>query len=339
MTLVAEGLTRLQGKQRIAMTGTPFRGKEHNIFGILHWLDPVYFSGYWDKFIGRYFLQVDNGYGIEIVGLLPEREAAFGELLDSYTLRRTRAEVRADLPDNIDNVVWVPLEGEHRKQYTAFEEMGYVRLGTDVLQGLGVLSELTRLKQMAFGAFDIRVKTLTPKSSPKFDRILDMLQERGVTTKGPTFGDMKYIIASQFTENLVWMERELNSKRIATLRIDGSVTGGDRDAAVAAFSSEGGARVLLLNTGVAQSIDLDAWCDEMFIVDETFVEDDQNQLRWRIDNRGQRVAVRVYHYLRTEGTIDERIAEDNLDQAAMQNELLDGRRGLEVAKRLLGRAA
>lgn len=129
----------------------------------------------------------------------------------------------------------------------------------------------------------------------------------------------------------------MNKIRIPTLRIDGSVTGRRRDDAVANFSSEGGPRVLLLNTWVAASITLDAWCDEMFVLDETFVEDDQVQLRGRIDNRGERVAVRVFHYIRTKDTIDQTIAEDNLSQAQMQDQLLDGRRGIEIAQRLLGR--
>ena len=336
MTLWGEGLVRLQGRQKIAMTGTPFRGKESNVFGILHWLDPVRFSSFW-KFINAYFVQEDNGFGVEIGGILPERADDFAELLDRYSIRRTRAEVRDDLPENLSITHWVEMPPEHRKQYTAMEEDGYIRLGADVLQGLGVLSELTRLKQMAFGSMDYRASHIEPKVSPKYDLLVDMLAARGVTTTGPTFGVMKYIVASQFTEQLDWIESRLNASRIETLKITGAVTGRARDAAVAAFSAPGGARVLLLNTAVASSITLDAWCDEMFILDETFVEDDQVQLRWRIDNRGARIAVRVFHYLRTRGTIDERIAEDNLSQAAMQDQLLDGRRGLEVARRLLGR--
>jgi SNF2 family DNA or RNA helicase len=339
MTLVTEGLIRLQSKQRIAMTGTPFHGKEHNIFGILHWLEPKEHKAFW-QFVEFFFEVEINQFGDRTIGRVrPERADRFGALLDRHTIRRTRAEVRAELPDNLHHVHWVELEGEHRKQYQAMEDDGFVRLGADVLQGAGVLSELTRLKQMAFGSFDYRGQTLTPKTSPKYDLLVDMLAERGVTMKGPTFGHMKYIVASQFTDVLSWLEAKLNSGRIPTLRIDGSVTGAARRAAVDDFSSEGGARVLLLNTYVAQSITLDAFCDEMFILDETFVEDDQNQLRWRIDNRGARVAVRVFHYLRTKDTIDQRIADDNLDQAAMQDQLLDGRRGIEVAKRLLGRAA
>jgi hypothetical protein len=59
----------------------------------------------------------------------------------------------------------------------------------------------------------------------------------------------------------------------------------------------------------------------------------------RIDNRGGRVATRIYHFFRTEETIDEGIAMGNDDQNQMQSMILDSRRGNQVALRLLKRRA
>ena len=41
---------------KLALTGTPAPGKQHEIYSIVHWLFPTIFSGYW-RFIEYYFTQ------------------------------------------------------------------------------------------------------------------------------------------------------------------------------------------------------------------------------------------------------------------------------------------
>src|SRR5690606_30639962 len=92
---------------------------------------------------------------------------------------------------------------------------------------------------------------------------------------------------------------------------------------------------LINTTAGGVSIDLDAWCDEMFILDETWIRDQQVQLEGRIDNRSGRSAPRTYHYIRTEGTLEEYIAKENITQDEMQKQLLDRRRGAKVAEHII----
>ena len=124
---------------------------------------------------------------------------------------------------------------------------------------------------------------------------------------------------------------------IPALKITGDVTGTARASAVAKFQSDDKVnRVMLIQTitgGV--SIDLDAWCDEMVILDETFIADQQVQLEGRINNRSGRVSPRMWWYLRTEGTMDQKVAESNYAQHDIQHKLLDGRRGVKVALHLI----
>ena len=44
---------------KLALTGTPAPGKQHEIYSILHWLFPTIFSGYW-RFIEYYFTQMEQ---------------------------------------------------------------------------------------------------------------------------------------------------------------------------------------------------------------------------------------------------------------------------------------
>lgn len=362
---VAEGVTSLKfapDALRFMLTGTPFRGKERNLWGLLDWLDPKRFSSKW-RFIDSFFDVEDNGYGKVIGELRPERLADFNELLDRYFLRRTRLDVRADIPVKSRVKHWVKLTGEHRRQYDEFKKMGFAKLEGGTVESLGMLSELTRLRQLSYGCWDVmpvkkNVKMLAGKAielpsgapvqliptnrSPKLDLLIKLLEERGVTGKKDTEfkleGGFKYVVASQFTQIVDSVGAELEKIGIKTLKITGKVTGGRRNEVVSSFQNDpNGPRVLLLNTiAGGESITLDRFCDEMFILDETWISDDQTQLEGRIDNRGQdRLAPRQFHYIRTRDTVEEGIEKLNEDQEDIQVTLLDRRRGAQIAKDLM----
>lgn len=348
LSMQVQGLFDIAADRRIALTGTPLRGQEKRVWGTLTWLNPEKFKGYW-RFMESYF-EIEAGYGDSrnVLGLKASRRDDFYRLVDQYMLRRTRAEVRSDLPNGQIMDVLVEMSAEQRKQYEEFRDQGEAKIRDGLVAGNGVLSELMRLKQLAYGpAQTMDAGRLVPSGdSPKLDWLLQFLDERGVRKADawlPEDGGYKYVVASQFTEVLDSLETRLNAAGIPTLKITGAVTGAKRDRAIESFQDDTrdrAPRVMLLNTktgGVA--IELDAWCDEMVILDETWIADDQVQLRGRIDNRSGRVAPRTFWYVRTAETIEQTIAERNFAQADMEHELLDGRRGVETALHLLRKDA
>lgn len=341
---VAHGAMSLrvaEGGLRIPMTGTPFRGKEQSLFGILHWTDPKVFTSYWN-WVDLYLQKTSNGYGVIVGGVKPEMEEEFGRMMSRYFLRRTRAEVRPELPDQTIIDEWVELSGKHKKQYSEFEASGVADLESGAFESIGVLSELTRLRQFSYGTWmEDESAGLIPQESekggisPKLDRILEILDEKGIDDSNDESAP-KVIIASQFTRIVNHVAGALDRRGIKTMEITGHVTGEERTRNVEMFNSPHGPRVMLMNTKAGgESITLDAYCDEMIILDETFVEDDQVQLRGRIDNRGDNIRPRFYRYIRTRGTIEEAIAKSNVKQHGMQSKLLDKRRGAETAVRLI----
>jgi SNF2 family DNA or RNA helicase len=354
---------------RIPMTGTPFRGKEENIFGILHWVDPEKFSSFW-AWAGAYLEVSDqehSGFGDshKVVGRIkPDAEDRFYDMLDSVAIRRTKMEVRPDIPANEPpQEHWVELQGEHLKQYNEFQTAGIAELESGVVEQLGVLSELTRLRQFAFGPMDVEYKhfkkreirkvpgepdievmvphtkiLLRPivRKSPKVLLLMDMLEARGAFGEFES-GDRKFVVASQWTSFIDAIELMLQEDKIPCLKITGGVTGKKRDAAVQNFRTPGGPRILLLNTTAGgTSLTLDEYCDEMFILDETWIKDETTQLMARIDNRGQDIRLRMFHFIRTRETVEESIALSNIEQDEMQRRILDKRRGVDVALSLLG---
>ncbi|UYL85334.1 DNA helicase [Microbacterium phage Hager] len=343
VTQTMQGLLDIRKDAKlVALTGTPLHGQEKNLWGALDWFG-VNTGGYW-AFMESYMETRKGYFGIEVYGLDPEKSSEFHKLVDRYVLRRTRAEARPDLPLGQRVDVTVEMTPKHRKQYKEFEEEGEVAIAGGTLSGQGLLSELTRLRQMAWGRWEKWGDKLTPTTdSAKWEWLLEFLQARGITGKKtkdwlPEKGTAyKYVIASQFTELLDFLQEELGRKGIPALKITGGVTGRARTDAVAKFQSEDKQfRVMLIQTitgGV--SIDLDAWCDEMVILDETFIADQQVQLEGRINNRSGRVSPRMWHYVRTNDTMDLKIAESNYGQHDLQHKLLDGRRGIKTALHLI----
>lgn len=263
--------------------------------------------------------------------------------------------------------VWLPMTPKQEKAYREIVEESVARLESgDLLPG-GVLAELTRCKQLASAYGDIETRKvrlsarriakaearmgreLTDEEtwveedvfrpslpSNKFDWIVEFLAERGIQKQA--WGEQKVVIASQYTNLINLVATELNKKGIPSYLLTGQQNAQQRRTAVREFQGTGGHRVFLLNTDAGgTSLTLDA-ADDLVFLDEKWNPTDQEQVENRI-HRISRVHQVAIWYLRSSGTIDERIAEQNDNSDRVQRKLLDGRRGIEFARELLGGAA
>lgn len=103
----SSGLRMLRIKEdglKLALSGTPFRGKHENIWGVLNWLEPEdynYLRGrnsYW-KWIRRHFdVFHDDTFDQDIIGNL-RSEAELAKELRPYMIRRTKKKVAPELPE------------------------------------------------------------------------------------------------------------------------------------------------------------------------------------------------------------------------------------------------
>jgi SNF2 family DNA or RNA helicase len=336
MTQTGRGLMAVQTGHKVALTGTPMRGRPVKLWSLLHWLHPDLYRSYW-QWVETYFTVSDNGYGKEI-SEEPAIPEVFYRSLDTVMLRRTKGEVLKDLPPKMYNDIWVEMVPAQAKQYEDMIKNSEAKFGEVQVSSTGILAELTRLSQIATSEMvmdDPRGKPRPSGESGKFIRLYEELHERGVVGDDQ-WGENKYVVASQSTEVLHFLETWFTAQKVPTLRIDGGVSQGQRSQAQKLFQTAGGARIMLIQTTTAKAIDLDALCDEMFVLDETFVPDDQEQLEDRI-HRASRIHQVTIHYIRTKGTIDETRKELVDGKENIQKLILDGRRGVEFAKRLIGR--
>ena len=338
------------GGCRIAMSGTPFRSKPHQIWSTLNWLDPVEYSGKW-RFIQKFWRT--GGYsGYEIIkdGFMEERESMLLSELSSIMIRRTREEVRGDLPAKIypSNVdpetsgltpgIYLPMSTAQEKAYAQIVKMGEADIDGGTLTPIGHLAEATRLKQFASATGRMVDGEFYPNAEGnKFDWILEHLKDMGF----PDRPDSKLVIASQFTKLLnafaSRVKGEFKAKAPRIGMITGEQSASQRKATVDEFEDvDSDLCLLFINTKAGGSaITLDA-ADSMIIIDETHVDDEQQQLEGRIDNRNpeRKIVPRSYYYLRSFGSIEEGIALANAEAKARGARLLNGTALLKRAKEL-----
>ena len=369
-TLVRAGMGQLKLKEgglKLALSGTPMRGKPENLWGTLNWLYPEVYTAYW-PWVGQWFVIWGEKGDKTIEGLDETKASEFYRDIKSIMLRRTKREVLKELPDKLyagtplpdeSGFVdehspvghWVEMTPKQAKAYTEIATQAETSLESGVLVANGVLAELTRLKQFATCFGDIKSVpdnsgdvdyVFEPKlPSAKFDWLVEFLDSLGINKNASMEPEedgseevRKVVVASQFTGILDVFEAELNKKGIKTLKITGKVKAKDRIAAKARFQEEGGPRVFLLNTAAGGvSLTLDA-ADDLVFLDETWIPDDQEQVEDRI-HRASRMHQVTIHYLRSLGTVEENIALTTGSRERVIKKLLDGERGVGFARKLL----
>lgn len=337
-----------EGGVRIAMSGTPFRSKPHQLWSTLNWLDPQRFGSKWN-WIKKYWTL--GGYsGYEIGKFIEERAGMMDAELSDIMLRRTRQEVRGDLPAKLyggshlipgdetsPKGVWLDMSPKQEKAYRAMEQTASAEVSGGQVTAIGILAEMTRLKQFAtsFGAINNLGEFVPDFPSNKYEWTLEFLQENGFPEEPST----KVVIVSQFTKVLNLFARELaealahGKGRSRHLMPIGMITGEQsqrkRDETIAAFEdAQSGLNLILLNTKAGGSaITLDE-ADVMILLDETHVDDEQEQAEGRIDNRNpeRKITPRTYYYLRSLATIEESIAVSNAEAKRAGKRVLDGGR-------------
>lgn len=341
-------LTIEDGGLRLALSGTPFRGKHENLWGILNWIRPDLYTSYWDWVKKHFDVYTDYMLGVDVVGQL-KSEAALAREAQQLMIRRTKQKVAPDLPpktyggtplpgvakEDAPVAVWLPMDGEQAKAYADMKRNAMADLDGGTLMANSILAEMVRLKQFAnsSGYLDPHGEFHPKLPSNKFDMIVELLAERGIDGKGP--GESKVVIASQFTRHINLFAGALRAMGIGCYVLTGQTKEQERVDMQEEFQNGTGYDVFLLNTiagGV--SLTLDA-ADDLIMIDETYNVDDSTQVEDRIHRISRMHCVTIWK-LKSLGTIEETLAREQLAQSASLRRILDGPQGTSVARRLIG---
>lgn len=307
----------------LAMSGTPYRSKAQKAWGTLNWCRPKEFSSYW-KWAGQHFEVTQGRYAME-VSKYPLDETKFRDSMRPYVLARTKQEVAKDLPpieyagdslyDGGPKAVWLDMEPPQDRAYRQMEKIASAQIKGGQLNAVGVLAELTRLKQFAcsFAEFetiggrrpeDAMIQRTRPAlPSNKFDWCVDFLREREGF-------DGKVIIASQFTSLLKLFQLELHKAGFGLpLMLTGETTDrGREDFQNRIQNPDDPNWIGLINMRAGgEAITLDQ-ADDMVLLDLPWTDDEIRQVEDRIHRISRIHQVTIYR-LQSYGTVDQMIGE------------------------------
>jgi len=284
----AKACRLLKARHRLALTGTPVENHIGELWSIFEFLNPGQLGS-----ASRLRKFLADGRGSADV---------VARAVRPYLLRRTKAEVLADLPEKTEQTLYVELGETQRQAYDELRDHFRAELtGRIGRMGLGrsriaVLEALLRLRQTAChpGLVD---PGRIDEPSAKLDTLLEQLEE--VIDEGH-----KVLVFSQFTSFLAILRRRLDARPLTYEYLDGRTT--DRQARVARFQEDESCRLFLVSLKAGgQGLNLTA-ADYIYILDPWWNPAVEAQAVDRAHRIGQTRRVFAYRLIARD-TVEEKI--------------------------------
>lgn len=281
-------------KRRYALTGTPATSSPVDVFGILHFLDPVKWSSYW-HFAERYF-KISKGFGSSrLVGDFKSaaRKREYEELLNIVSVQRKRKDIMKWLPDKQYQTIKLKM---HKDQQKAYDEMRTMFEVEDIgLDAPTILAQMTRLRQITSVP-----GVLGLNDGAKFDFILEWLQENP---------NEQLLVFSNFSSGLKELSQKIGAKGYKVGMLIGEMHKTQRANYVKQFQN-GQRQVLLCNIEAAGTgLTLDAAGTVIFL-DRHYNPSQNEQAEDRI------VATQEGRNLKA--LIIDLVCEDSIDEKILQ---------------------
>lgn len=333
-------IRRTEDSIRVAVSGTPDRGRLENRYGTWLFLDPRHTPDRWSWLAKNFWLveqKVARNRTVKMVQGLRDRESWM--VLDRQKMiRRTKHEVLPQLPAKR----YVDVELELGK----FQMSAY--LGQQIRSSLRMQdarkagSDSPEAMLFALRARQIAVCQWSEDESPvpvvggesaKLQWLLEWLDERGfIEADEMADNKAKVVIVSQFSKVLHWLQKELENVGLAAVVLDGSVSSGER-ARIQGDFQNGLLRVVLLSGSMGVGINLDA-ADDLIMVDSPYDPDKIEQIEDRVHRASSNHKVTIWNLIALD-TIDQAIVEKVSKRYQSTRQLLDGSRGVDFARDII----
>jgi SNF2 family DNA or RNA helicase len=311
-TDVAQSAFDLPARQRLCLSGTPMENHLGELWSLFHFLMPG-FLGSQRQFKELYRTPIEKQGSSERLTELSRRVTPF-------MLRRTKKLVASDLPDKIESLSTVTLEGKQADLYETIrlttEKAVREALSTRGLaqSQIQVLDALLKLRQVCC---DPRLVPLPAaqkvKQSAKLEHLMDILPE--MLAEG-----RKVLLFSQFTSMLELIEQELPKHKIEWAKLTGQSK--KRDEIIERFTS--GQVPLFLISLKAGGVGLNLpQADTVIHYDPWWNPAVENQATDRAHRIGQKNQVFVYKLVAA-GTIEERMLALQERKAQLAASMLGG---------------
>lgn len=288
-------LKEIPAGYKSALTGTPAFDKPDDLWSILNWLYPRYWSSYWQYYNDHIVFENFNGYKTIIGVNNPEKLQAE---MEPFYVRRRKQDVLTDLPDKYYTEIRVDLLPQQARAYRSMKENMLAWIGEhehEPVVAPVVIAQLTRLQQFAcaFAEFDEeKGKMFLSEPSSKLDAVVELIQET----------NQQIVVFSQFAQVVKLLANRLDKLGITNGKFIGETPADERARIISGFQ-DGKIQVFAgtISAG-GVGITLHAASTVIFI-DRSWSQSLNVQAEDRLHRIGQKSAVQVIDIIAND-TID-----------------------------------
>jgi len=308
---ITKSVKKLNANIKLALTGTPLENSVMELWSIFDFIMPGYLANQ-KKFQGLYNVKNMEEESVKALDRLNKQ-------IKYFILRRKKKDVVTDLPDKIENNIYIDLNEHQKKIYAAevqktkesMEEM----IKTEGFEGarFKILQLLTKLRQICIDP-SLVFDNYKGESS-KIEELLKIIEEEKANGH-------KILLFSSYKKALDLINQKLTNNKISSYYISGEVSAKKRMELVENFNKDdtdvfmitikaGGTGLNLTSATVV--IHLDLWWNPQV----------ENQATDRAHRIGQKNTVEVIRII-SKGTIEERILELQNKKRKLAEVLIEG---------------
>lgn len=312
-SLVTQHVQRIQAHHRLCLTGTPLENHLGELWSLFHFLMPG-LLGEQKRFQYLFRTPIEKQANTERREHLARRIAPF-------LLRRTKDKVAVELPEKVEMIRYVELEGEQRDLYETVRLTMQKKLRRDIAKmGLArshimILDALLKLRQICCDPRLLKMKAAAPETihSAKLELLMTFLPE--LLEEG-----RRILLFSQFTGMLALIEEELQQREINYVKLTGSTK--DRETPVRQFQVGKVPLFLISLKAGGTGLNLTS-ADTVIHYDPWWNPAVENQATDRAHRIGQSKTVFVYKFV-AKNTVEEKILQMQKRKRALMDSLLSG---------------
>lgn len=296
---------------KFALTGTPIENNVLELWSIFNIINPNYLG------------EITNFKRVFHSNQSDETNKMLHQNILPFILKRFKKDVLEELPDKIEDTIYLPLSPGQKKEYNKLTESFLTTVQSEIDEHgleksyMTVLSLLTRLRQVCCHP-SLFMDSYNSNSS-KLDTLLEILEELHRENR-------KVLVFSQFTSMLDIIEKELNKSNISYRYLSGKTKSEDRRRMVDEFQNEDVSVFLISLKAGGTGLNLTA-ADTVVIFDPWWNPAVENQAIDRAHRIGQKKSVQVIKLI-TIDTIEDSILKLQKDKQLLSDSIIKDDQGL-----------